>query len=234
MFDVYLSTALKKEMCPLCQLRQKAEAHYVFHTLWENVNDMTFRLRFLASDGLCPEHAWQFQKTEEKMWHDGLKNSILYESLLAAVRRDLSYQKQARQRAAYSWWHPARWWPRSSPPILLGTGNCPVCTIGESTETFYAGELARNLAKPDWQTAYENSQGLCLPHLRLTLDRSSDTVYEWLVAEVNTRLQTLQRALSEYIRKHSWQFHDEPVSEAERQSWIQAVTFLRGEKHLDD
>ena len=90
------------------------------------------------------------------------------------------------------------------------------------------------MAEPAWQTAYAGSDGLCLRHLRLTLAESDSETHRWLLVETDTRLQTLQRDLSEYIRKHSWKFRDEPVSEAERQSWIRAVAWLRGEKPCEE
>lgn len=230
MFDIHLDEALKREGCPLCWLAWDTQERYIFHTLWENVNDMTFRRRFLASEGLCQTHAWRFQTTEEEMWRDGLKNGILYESLVDAVRRDLERQLQAHRQDQHPWWHPSRWRPQPSSEALLGSGLCPVCDVGQATARFYAGNLAQRLTEPGWQVTYRNSDGLCLVHFRLTLERSEPAVREWLLTEMTAQLRLLQQEMNEYIRKHSWQFQEEPVSESERQSWIRAITFLRGAK----
>ena len=230
MFDVNLKIAFREAGCPICRIRSQAVARYIFHTLWENVNDVTFRQHFLASEGLCPEHAWQMQNTDSRLWQDGLKTGILYESLLAAVRRQLAHEADTRQQVGHPWWHPARWWPLSSPMVQPQRDACPVCRLGEFEDGFYARQLANKLPEPAWQAAYADSDGLCLAHLRLTLAASDPQTHCWLLAETESRLQALQLDLAEYIRKHAWQFRDEPVSTAERQSWIRAVAWLRGEK----
>jgi hypothetical protein len=235
MFNIHITDAFHDTGCPICRLRRRAVARYIFHTLWENVGDITFRQRFLAADGLCPEHAWQFQTTEAEHWHDGLGTANLYESLLAAVRQQLAHALATDRPQSLPWWHPSRWWPlpaRRAPssPAAPEPGACPVCHVGRFEETFYARELAGKLVETAWQSAYAASDGLCLHHLRLTYNQSAPETRRWLLAETDARLQTLQRDLAEYIRKHSWQFRDEPVSEAEGQSWIRAVAWLRGEK----
>jgi len=235
MFDVYLKNAFCEPGCPICRIRRQAVDRYIFRTLWENVNDITFRRRFLAAEGLCPDHAWQLQNTEFRHWQDGFKTGILYESLLVAVRRQLAHESDTDRRQSLPWWHLSRWWPspashKSLAAALLGTDACPVCQIGAFNESFYARELVGKLVEPAWQTAYAHSDGLCLPHLRLTLNKCDPESRRRLLAETDARLQTLQDDLSEYKRKHAWKYRHESVSEAERQSWIRAVAWLRGEK----
>lgn len=235
MLGAYLRTTFQEAGCPICRSRRQAVAHYIFHTLWENTGDPTFRRRFLASEGLCPEHAWQFQGTESSRWRDGLSTGALYEALLKNVRGQLAPVLEADSQPALPWWRPSRWWPlpakrTSSSPAAPEPSNCPVCHVGKFEETFCARELADKLAEPGWQTAYAASDGLCLHHLRLTYNQSAPEIRRWLLAETDNRLQTLQHDLAEYLRKHSWQFRDEPVSDAERQSWIRVVAWLRGEK----
>lgn len=108
--------------------------------------------------------------------------------------------------------------------------HSPVCAFGEANESVYAGELTHKLVETTWQAAYQASGGLYLPHLRLALNESDSEVGRWLLAKTEGRLRLLHHDPAEYLRKHSLQYHAESISKVERQSWIRAIAFARGEK----
>ncbi|HBY98918.1 MAG TPA: hypothetical protein DEP84_34055, partial [Chloroflexi bacterium] len=230
MIEVQLKIALRYEGCPVCRLCQQSEARRLFFILWEGVMDREFRRVFLASEGLCLEHAWRLQTLEASEWHSGLGTGTLYESLLEAVRRMLAEQSEQTAPAASPWWHPARWLRRAPAPALPPPEQCPVCRSRQRSEQSYTSTLAKLLEQPAWREAYRASDGLCLPHLRQTLPHTARETRQWLLAETETKLHIVHHDLKEYLRKHSWQYHAEPMSQAEQRSWIRAVAVLRGER----
>jgi hypothetical protein len=52
-----LKKALGQRGCPICRLQRENEQRYLVHVLWENVNDLATRERFLPSWGYCARHA---------------------------------------------------------------------------------------------------------------------------------------------------------------------------------
>jgi hypothetical protein len=130
--------------------------------------------------------------------------------------------------------------PRSGDPEgipgLQGRARCRVCRLGEETARAYAEWLVEGLGDAEVRARYAASDGLCLPHLRMTLicarTRAPQALAD-LAGDAVRRLQRLLGALREYIRKHDWNYRHEPMSPEERRSWIRAVAFFVGEGEGD-
>lgn len=67
-----LKRALGQGGCPICRLRAEAEERYLGHVLWENVNDIATRGRFLPSWGYCDRHARLLGRQELRDYHDAM------------------------------------------------------------------------------------------------------------------------------------------------------------------
>ena len=247
-----LKLAFREEGCPVCRLRHQGEQRYIHNLLWENVTDGGIRAMLVRSLGFCHTHSWQLQETEQKQWNDGLGTGIIYEDLteraltgIKAYAQEVSRSPARRLAPRWRKWlrrllpgqaNGARNTAPSDdflPAGLVPRGPCRVCELGDKTEATYLNWLRRSLADDDFRQAYRDSDGLCLPHLRqaviLARDENPDALVTLTeIAEEKTR--RLARALSEYVRKHNWQFQNETMWPAEQISWQRAVAFFAGEK----
>lgn len=235
--EAELKAAFRQEGCPICRLRREAERRYLFHLLWENVNDLSTRTRLVHSSGFCATHTWELLHMELQQFGDALGNGILYEDLLwrvAGALRELALrlhrQKPSRRRR--------RWWPwrRQGAPLAWPVGlapgaSCPVCAQGAEAERRTAGWLVQGCADEDFRAAYANSQGLCLTHLRQALAeaaRTSPEMAAYLAEDAAMRLAALQQDLGEYLRKRAWQHRHEAITTEEARAPRRAAGFFGG------
>lgn len=103
--EAELKAAFRQEGCPICRVRREAERRYLFHLLWENVNDLSTRIRLVRSSGFCPAHTWELFHMEWQHFGDALGNGIIYEDLLwrvAGALHDLSAHLRRQNRSP--WW----------------------------------------------------------------------------------------------------------------------------------
>lgn len=236
-----LQHAMRQPGCPLCRLQQEAEARYLENLLWENVNDPATRAQWAAGLGFCKRHAWQLQRLEARRYGDGLGNAILYEDLLqrvipvleALARDPPSSRRRLRLARAL---HLPRTGDPPEIPGLQGRTRCRVCRLGEETARAYAEWLVEGLGDAELRACYAASDGLCLPHLRMALSHARAHAPQAMVdlaSDAVGRLRRLLADLREYIRKHDWNHRHEPMSPAERRSWIRTVAFFVGEGEAD-
>jgi hypothetical protein len=254
---VDLKNAFRAPGCPICRLRRETEDRFFYYLVYENVNDVGTRLHLRRSLGLCPEHAWRLQATEEALWGDGLGNGIIYEDLIRKVLTILSsydaehlqgqagtsHPYESRQQRLRRWlvqhgtlgrWLAAHLEPPSPVenllPCLVPREGCLACVSGERSAGGYLLFLTQGLADPDFRAAYLASGGLCLRHLRGALERvAAPETAHFLAASAAARLSALQRDVGEYCRKQAWQYREEPKHPQEQASWVRAVAFFAGE-----
>ena len=219
-----LEKHLKEPGCPICRVKEHAAQKYVEFLLWENVTDPSTRKTLFASRGYCPEHTLLLAKTEHQMFHDALGTSILYESLSRFVISELEGWIRASEDA------PRFWKKRPAPPRR---SRCRICEIAESGERSALASLMEALeTEPEiWNERYLASEGLCLPHLYQAIETESTRTPRALRFVIEERLRRLKddsRAMQEYIRKHIWDYRDEPKTEEEMRAWRKSVSFFSG------
>lgn len=245
MVTLELRGAFRQPGCPICRVGQGAANRYIFHLLWEYVNDYTTRLHLVRSLGFCAEHTWQLYHTEVNQYGDGLGISIIYEHLTRLIvdgLRDLKACLSASTSAHRRWWQ--RGWDRvraawrqttpSQAPHLGGlvpSEECRVCFCAKTTEHANIGWLVQCCADADLRARYAASDGLCLGHLRLALERAAQddsSVARFLADDAARRLAPLTTDLGEYGRKHAWHYRHEVMTENENQSPYRASQFFGG------
>ncbi|MFQ5596301.1 MAG: DUF6062 family protein [Anaerolineae bacterium] len=252
MISLQIKLACREAGCPLCRLRRDSERRYLFGFLWENVNDGSIRKHLVQALGFCPDHAWQLQEIEQTRWSDGLGTAIVYEDLtnraLKALQtyRDTLADRRLPLRERLRGWvgglvddrGPARHDRASAqgPADLVPRATCRACDIGDDADRRYVAWLVRDCVESaDLHQAYQDSDGLCLPHLRQALAEEGDPeAARFLVDVAIEHAGNLVEDLSEYIRKHIHEYRREPMSDNERESWIRAVAWFAGEKRLTD
>ncbi|MEM4725058.1 MAG: DUF6062 family protein [Candidatus Hadarchaeum sp.] len=229
-----LRDALPEPGCAVCRLKATAIERYLSGLLWESVNDPGVRCKIRQAQGFCFMHAWELARGGALLgiallMRDVLQNALetlyeVYPQPLAAkplrqAVRDLFY----RRRPALGDELEVRLTPRAS---------CPACAQGEEMECIYLDILVGQLlGKDSLLSAYEASDGLCLPHFRQAVARARDE--EVLNALVNAQRRIWERLigqLSEFIRKNDYRFVCEPLGE-ESDAWLRAIATVSGMRH---
>jgi hypothetical protein len=249
---INIEPALEQAGCPICRIRQTFETRYIAGLLHEYVNDYESRTHIIASLGYCAKHAWQMGLMEREKFGDAVGNAIIYENLINVTLRPLiAYQKAYEARSKkfrdrfIRWLRALRGWPleeNRDPYGSLVRSTCHVCQIGENSEKNYLEWLLIGLSEPDpeLREAYLLSDGLCFQHFRQALLFWKDPVESGIQFLIGRTLETLPKLcknLREYTDKHAWDRHQEPLTQDERLSWIQAIRFFAGNEGnllLDD
>ena len=88
----------------------------------------------------------------------------------------------------------------------------------------------RHLHMPEVRQALQDSEGLCLSHLRLVLGSvNEESVYETLLSIHRDNLERLKHELAEFIRKNDYQAIKEGFG-SEGNAWLRAITMIVGNR----
>ena len=115
-------------------------------------------------------------------------------------------------------------------PALTPRKRCPVCEHREETTHNTLTVLVEELETPEMTNALQASEGLCLPHLRLALERVKDlSACETLLTIHRQRLESLRAELDEFIRKNDYQAIKESFGK-EGDAWLRAIGMIAGNR----
>ncbi len=213
--------------CPVCAIGLRRVAHYIDAVNYDSVGDHGIRAQLRASLGYCNTHAHQWLHTAFVLGTAKIYNEVL--GLIDDDLRALQHHDDAfADRVAARLLHrdddedPAA-------AIVAPTGSCPVCQHLADTETLLIRTLLRSLREePAFREAYQQSTGLCLPHLRMALAASADhDIFDLLRQRALDTQSTLRQQLQEIIRKHDYRFQHEPPG-AEKGAAERAVAHVAG------
>ncbi len=234
-----LIETMKQPGCPACAGERRAARKAVDAFLWESMMEPASRENTMRAWGFCPAHTRLLVAADLRYSGLPLATNILYEQLhgrsLAALR-SVPRQRSLAGRLAGWLRHilPAEVeLPSPRQRVLPATAPCPICaSVDQATQNTLLAlfeELDRGTA--DVVQAYENSDGLCLPHLRQGLERAMQDyprAAERLLDIATARLEGQRAAMREFIRKKNWEYRDESLTDAESQAWRGALTFYTG------
>ena len=242
-----LRGAFRHPGCPICRVKQVTADRYILRLLWENVNDFTTRLHLVRGLGFCPEHTWQVYHTEVDQFGDGLGISIIYEHLtrlivggLLGFEASLPVSTPEHRHWWQRGWVRLRAWLRRPSPSrsapqrddLVPSEECRVCFHARTTEQNDIEWLVQGCADMGFRNKYAASDGLCLTHLRQALERAArydPDVARFLADDAAKRMSELVTDLSEYGRKHGWQYRHEVKTDGEQDSPRRASQFFGGQ-----
>jgi len=178
--------------------------HYLDGLLYEHVNDPKVRENLRHSLGFCSLHAARLIALG-----DGLGVGIIYRDLLLSLARKLQ-----------------NWKGKDIKPERL----CPACEVANDVAERAAHLFQNHFRDQDFQTALCQSAPLCLQHLVLVLAHlRGESEQKRLIEIQQTKLEGLDRVLSEFIRKHDYRFQEEGFTAEEASSWKQAVMLFVGQ-----
>ena len=206
---------------------------YLDRQFYENVNSPAWRDSLRASLGFCHEHAWL---AVDQRLGDALGFSIIYRDIVNAIlkqmddssvparssRREVSLLKQGPEQA--------RNMIERMLYALRPRKRCPVCEHRDEMTRSTLSVLVKELPGPEMADALQASEGLCLPHFRLTLEQVKDaSAIEKLLAIHREKFESLKNELAEFIRKNDYQAIQEGFGR-EGDAWLRAVRMIAGSK----
>ena len=225
--------ACRAQGCPVCRLEQQDVERYLGQKFYENVNSPAWRDSLRASLGFCHEHAWL---AVNQRLGDALGFSIIYSDLLNSVLNQLS-DSSGSARTSRRGSSLLRQIPEQARKMiekmlyaLTPRKRCPVCEHRDEMTRNTLSVLVKELPGPEMTAALQASEGLCLPHLRLTLEHVKDlSACEKLLTLHREKLESLRAELAEFIRKSDYQAIKEGFGR-EGDAWLRAVRMIAGSK----
>ncbi|MEM3449835.1 MAG: DUF6062 family protein [Nitrososphaerota archaeon] len=245
----------KSEVCPLCYLWTKNEERYVKHVLTsEVVMNPEFRENVVAAFGFCNRHAHMlYEAIHERDVDDGLGYALYMNDVFERVEEQLSSLYKSLHNISESLKDRKRYRKKTSiislndlMKRLIGhktqKRECPICEHLKSMDQIYSYTLIQMLDDEDFRKDFNSSKGLCLPHFItamqiITVIKLKNPIHiaQTLLDNETKHFQLIQNLLSEFIRKQSWEFRNEPHG-PEVNANILSLNYLVGAKGyiLDD
>lgn len=217
--------------CPLCRLAQGATERFLDNLFYEMVNDAGMRNQLRNSLGFCKTHTRLLLDTSLR---DPLGLSIVYLDVLNKILSTLPQPDQPG-RAAGLLDRLLRRLPKETTELskdalqaMTPRGPCPACHYRDQYTRSMLESLTILLETPNLSQALEASDGLCLPHLRLALEKSASMGgFAKLILIHHNKLQKLRDELAEFIRKSDYRFMGEGFG-AEGNAYQRAMEMLVG------
>jgi hypothetical protein len=223
-----LLETLPKSGCAVCHLVLDHTRRYIDSILYEAVLDHKVHQVVRARRGFCNEHSWQLTTFSGVQ----LGVAILYEAALDDVLQTMA--TSSSEPTASTTFGRLRGNHRRQDAALSDnlepSATCLICDSMIAAENRLVETMSKHISETPMQTAFRQSDGLCLGHFRQLLETSpSPDDLALLISIQKTIWTTLQSELKELIRKSDVQYADEPRGE-EMGSWLRAIGQLAGEK----
>lgn len=218
-----LLDACRQPGCPICHLSTRSVLRYMDALFYENVNDPGARDSLLKSHGFCVEHAGILLETRVA---DALGASMIYKNIVKIILENFPKPSSS---AAYN--HPRerarlvrKFTSASNTP-----GRCPACETREAASERALDGLSSSLDDESLRLVFQDSDGLCFPHLAQLLERTQETeTVQFLLHVTQKNLETLQSEMDELIRKNDYRFQSEGITDREGQAWRKAMRMISG------
>jgi len=230
---VKLDEVLKEPGCPVCRMSRRMAGRAMDVFLWENINVPEVRQPIIDAYGLCPEHTRLLAATEISTSGQVLGVNIIYSHLARVTAEELRKLDRGPGVTSVLVWFKSLFRPGEKHTILPPQRECPVCEQVRQDDLNSLATLFEELdhSAPSILESYQTSDGLCLPHLRLGLERYAakyPKAAKMLTEDAATRLERYREGMLEYIRKSNWEYRSEAMTAEESNAWRQALTFFTG------
>jgi hypothetical protein len=224
--------------CPICRLGQASANRHLTSLIYDSVNDIDLRATLRESLGYCKDHAWLLPDAGDSA---PLGIAVIHRDLLNTIHKQLEESRfgKSRRNSLKSIVSGAMGLDGGTPitgataQYLAVKAQCPACERRDEAEKLALKSVTNALEKQDadMMSALQNSDGLCLAHLRWALETARNREgFDLLVSITQEQLSSLIRDLDEFIRKSDHRFRDEKISETERGSWRRALQRVVGLK----
>ena len=221
--------ALGQPGCPVCSLAERNSFRFLDALLYERVNDVGTREELRKSLGFCNWHAWKSLEVQ----NCPLGLGIIYNDMLERIQERL-----AKVQHSIPVFIPfiRRLLPRgkvkNSNRLLRPSHSCPVCQSVRFFEETNLGILLDFISERDFERQFSGSAGICFPHLIIAIEKfPGHENLPLLIERQMTKYESLQGEVSEFIRKHDYQYAHEPRG-AESDSWKRALEMVVGKREI--
>jgi Family of unknown function (DUF6062) len=213
--------------CPVCRCLVAESRSYLNALLYEQVTDPETRRALRQSWGFCNWHTWMLPEIEGSAFGA----AILGEDLVTRAVRRTQRLRGGSPVGAAGRWLAALVGRRWRPSLVEGhelRAPCPGCVHTGQTQARYLEALADFIDDEVLSAAYARSDGLCVPHVVLAVERGSEPArVETLVARTREAWARIGRDLASFIGKHDHR-NREPYTEAEVAARARALKMLAG------
>jgi hypothetical protein len=221
--------------CALCNLLRRDTERAVDGLVYGFMDTDELRAAFSAARGVCSEHGWLLRTNK---FGNVLGIAKLYAATLNEVLALIetfptpTTPAPARSRLERLLASDRR---SSAAPLadqLEPTARCLICERVDEREADYVQIFDGYLLDARFQQAFAQSDGLCLPHFRAVLRRLSAPPQIEALIGVQTRIwRALQAQVESFAAKQNYE-HLHEVTEAEGESWVQAIAQMGGARGL--
>lgn len=221
---------LSRRGCPVCGLLLRDEKRYLESLLYEFANDAGIQQAFRHGRGLCNHHSWLL--THHYGYSLGV--SFLFEAALDEVISILETEHptsgETSLETVISGWLGGKG-RNSLADKLKPQISCLACDSLCEAEARYLSTFAQYWSDAALQSAYQQSNGLCLPHFREVLRRiSAQEARAQLVTMQRAKWESLKQELRQYQVKSAYNYVGEGFG-ADADSWRRAVASMTGGEH---
>lgn len=200
-----LSKAFARGGCAICNTVRAAERKSIHSFLHEGMMFPSVRQEFLAGGGFCLRHFWMAKEIEDEAWQTGgFGLAILCEDLARSAKSGLASAKAIDLTSRRTLFR------RSEHQGFFPGQNCMFC--GENREKAqFLGEALEELSEEEEFRGPLEANGLCIPHGQVALQIWKDPAKrDQLFSQLEARIAELGDDLREFIRKHDYQYRNEP------------------------
>jgi len=191
-----LQRSLKVRGCVACAAVNWFEWKSIHSFLYEGMMFPDVRDRFLRSGGFCLRHFTIAAQIEIESWRaGGVGMAILCQDLINGERKLLRRENTVNNKKAEIEGLPG--------------ANCMFCCEKADKERILLEVLEEVRDEEPFRRAIEG-QALCIRHARIALSLWSNfAARQWLVVQVEKKIEAADGDLGEFIRKHDYRYRDE-------------------------
>lgn len=148
--DELLTHALDQRLCPICLILQNKTNELLCQLQFEAVHNRGLNALMLSAGGYCHFHFWYLEKLGRPV-----TNAQFLEGLLKKIEKECMEDSSTDVTASFG-----------------DDSHCPVCYSCKGWEEKLMNCFSRKIQQEEeFCTRYENSRGLCLPHLSKVLKK---------------------------------------------------------------
>jgi hypothetical protein len=209
--------------CAVCHLVARDVERYIDSHLYEYVNTPDTHAMIRASRGLCAEHSAHLAAYGASVLGIAILHSAVLDEVLSITAAVPASSTFARLRG------DAR---NALAGKLEPERSCPACDALEGGEKQHVRALAEHVDDPRLADAYRASDGLCLPHFRMTIKAAPNRANLETLISIQTAIWgKLKAELDEFARKYDVNHADTAMGE-EGDSWRRALSLVAGERDV--
>jgi hypothetical protein len=222
-----------KPGCAVCNLLRVDVERCVDGMVYGFMDTDEMRAAFSAARGLCGEHGWMLKQNK---FGNVLGIAKLYAATLGEVLAIIDstpiQSAPAQSRIERLIIGERRSGAAPLADELEPAAGCMVCERIDEREAVYAAMFDRFRLDERFRTAFDQSDGLCLPHFRTILRALTDPARVDAVIKIQSRIWAdLKAQVEAFAAKQNYERIDD-LTEAEGASWVQAIADMSGARDI--